>query len=155
MSAPYDPITIHLTPTDHVSTFGGEASLGDGLDMDQYGLHLGESYVVGLSSEQAVQLALELTNHLIANGHRFTVKPGDHQDQSQRLVYLTERTCTRNKKENRFHGRPNVIVGVPTCTPPTPPVTAVGAVLERVEPLPDTPATAATAPPARATHKIL
>ena len=55
----------------HCQTFGGEGWLDRDWYVDEYGIQLGDVSVHGIPSSLMIHLAVEMVNHLRANGHEF------------------------------------------------------------------------------------
>ncbi len=55
---------------DDVGVFGGESWV-DEYYMDEYGIDMGNVGIYNIPSEQFKNLALQMINHLIVNGHGF------------------------------------------------------------------------------------
>ena len=77
-------ITIHDSDAG-ISTYGGQAHI-DGLEMDDYGIRIGDVSISGITGEQMATLFCMMHDHLWINGHRFKTVKTDEQDLKVRMV---------------------------------------------------------------------
>jgi hypothetical protein len=70
---------LHNDREAFTGTFGGECWIDD-LELDAYGIQIGDLSVSNIPSEVLKRLVVEAVNHLITNGHRFQIVPPNHQD---------------------------------------------------------------------------
>ena len=77
-------ITIHDSDAG-ISTYEGQAHI-DGLEMDDYGIQIGDVSISGITGEQMATLFCMMHDHLWINGHRFKTVKTDEQDLKVRMV---------------------------------------------------------------------
>lgn len=77
-------ITVHDNAAE-VSTYGGESHIDD-LEMDDYGIQIGDISISGITGERMASLFCMMYDHLWLNGHRFKVVPTGEQDLKERMV---------------------------------------------------------------------
>lgn len=72
--------TINLTDSidPEIQTYGGEFP-GETY-LNDYGIQIDDLNITGIQSGILKKLAVEMVNHLIANGHEFEMIQSDHQD---------------------------------------------------------------------------
>jgi hypothetical protein len=84
-------LSIQLRGDEHITTFGGEAWVGD-IEFAEYGISFGDHSVHGLTPKQAIALARVLLDHLMLCGHDFEIVKTGEQDQRERLMCLDNAT---------------------------------------------------------------
>lgn len=62
---------------DYFNTFGGEAWLDDDYYIDEYGIQCDDMSIFKIPAANFKKLAIEMINHLIANGHDFQMVEND------------------------------------------------------------------------------
>ena len=70
-----------LNGTESIQTFGGESYYDKYFPIKEYGIDFQAVSVSNLSPEQFANLACQMINHLIVNGHSFAIQPNNHPDQ--------------------------------------------------------------------------
>lgn len=68
----YIEYICEMQPGDTSSTYGGEAYF-DGYEIREYGLIIGDVTIHSITPEQFKKLAISMMNHLMNNGHDFTI----------------------------------------------------------------------------------
>lgn len=69
-----------------INIFGGESWREDTY-LDDYGIQIGDVSIYDLSSEVMKELARQIVNHLLLNGHKAEIWETGEQDQKEELVF--------------------------------------------------------------------
>jgi len=69
-----------------INIFGGESWIDD-IYFDDYGIQIGDLSISDLSSEAMKELAQQIVNHLLLNGHKAEIRETGEQDQKEELIF--------------------------------------------------------------------